>query len=261
MSPFLGLVRKLWLLTTVFIFGASPILAQDIKAGRAGCSQRVSPSSASFFGVVTVDVSDWHILKEDANVMKALNIGRDSVLAECAKYWTRVSVSHIAVDVYAGNLPYWSFPTRKPGLKGSNYIVSGSWHLAQREWDIIDNSVSYVIERQAAQAAAAKAKREKEEEAAQKQKAETQAREQFRRAALAECGSEPNFIGGPGSSDTYKVGALDKARAISGTFLCIKTIEYIGPAVNPFGGKAARAKFMGFDHQFNTVVEVFDFFY
>jgi hypothetical protein len=45
----------------------------------------------------------------------------------------------------------------------------------------------------------------------------------------------------------------------------VKTVEYLSPAVNPFGGKAARARFTGYRYNifndFRLVVEVRDFAY
>jgi hypothetical protein len=45
-------------------------------------------------------------------------------------------------------------------------------------------------------------------------------------------------------------------------FVCVKTVEYISPAPNPFGGNAARARFIGYDNNnYNNLVEVRDFPY
>jgi hypothetical protein len=44
--------------------------------------------------------------------------------------------------------------------------------------------------------------------------------------------------------------------------LCTKTVEYVGAAVNPFGGNAARAKFTGYDPiNFQPVTVMRDFPY
>lgn len=72
-----------------------------------------------------------------------------------------------------------------------------------------------------------------------------QAQEARKNAALADCGAAPTLSGGPWFSSTYKTAATDASR--NGRFLCVKTVEYIGAAVNPFGGNAARAKFTGYD--------------
>jgi hypothetical protein len=88
-------------------------------------------------------------------------------------------------------------------------------------------------------------------------KAQDQVEEERRRRiadATKDCGPSPNVTGGPLFSPTYKIGATDAASR-SG-LLCVKEIQYVGPAVNPFGGNAARAKFIGYDQQTGNSVSV-----
>ena len=70
-------------------------------------------------------------------------------------------------------------------------------------------------------------------------------------AIYPDCGASPVISGGPWFSSTYKVGADDQASRMinSGQFICVKKIEYVGPAVNPMGGNAARAIFNGYSGQ------------
>jgi hypothetical protein len=79
------------------------------------------------------------------------------------------------------------------------------------------------------------------------QENEIRAVEKQKSAALADCGAEPSISGGPWFSSTYKVAARDAARH---GFLCVKTIEYVSAAPNPFGGNAARARFVGYQARY-----------
>ena len=47
-----------------------------------------------------------------------------------------------------------------------------------------------------------------------------------------------------------------------GDFFCVTTVEYISAAPNPFGGKAARARFTGYEKRtFESISQVRDFAY
>ena len=146
------------------------------------------------------------------------------------------------------------------------YISSNEQFLAGITLSSGDISVARntVAEAQHKRDRAAEAQRAQEE---QKNLA-AQELERKKAAALADCGAKPSIVGGPWFSSTYKVAVMDQARLRSssdmfaGSFLCIKSIEYIGPAVNPMGGNAARAKFFGYDRsEFNARSEVQDFPY
>jgi hypothetical protein len=103
--------------------------------------------------------------------------------------------------------------------------------------------------------------RKKAQEAEDRRKGEeAEAREKRKQAALADCGARPSLSGGQPSSETYPVAVGDEIRR--GNFFCVKTVEYLSPAVNQFGGKAARARFTGYrSSDFQLVVEVRDFAY
>jgi hypothetical protein len=70
-----------------------------------------------------------------------------------------------------------------------------------------------------------------------------------RKSALADCGQSPKVSRGPWLSSTYSIGALKNATELvqAGEYICSKSITYIGPDVNPFGGSAAKANFAGYD--------------
>jgi hypothetical protein len=87
-----------------------------------------------------------------------------------------------------------------------------------------------------------------------------------RQAALADCGSSPSISGGPWFSSTYKLaveGAVtDTIHGMFPSFVCVKSVEYVGPAPNPFGGNAARAKFTGYDrNNFTLITKIREFPY
>jgi hypothetical protein len=83
--------------------------------------------------------------------------------------------------------------------------------------------------------------------------------EKQRKAATSDCGTDIKLSGGPWFSSTYAIAAKDEAKR---GFFCVKSIEYVSEAVNPFGGKAARARFIGYSQQdFSSVTEVRDFPY
>jgi hypothetical protein len=103
------------------------------------------------------------------------------------------------------------------------------------------------------------------------QQAEQKKLEDKRAVALKACGSAPSISGGPWFSSTYKIGATDAAQQALdqcqnfycpvNTYLCVKNVEYLGPAVNPMGGNAARARFYGYNQQGEPQDSVRDFPY
>lgn len=164
-----------------------------------------------------------------------------------------------------------------PGLAAVAVRYSGKTVLtawisaADRRWVVSHDNVQKMIaqeaqdeterrEREAAGKArqAAEKKLHEERVAAVAKVAAEKAK--VRQAALADCGASPRLSGGPWFSSTYSVAAKDQAR--SERYLCIKSVEYISAAPNPFGGKAARARITGYtSYDFQPVVEVIDFAY
>jgi len=139
--------------------------------------------------------------------------------------------------------------------------VLKAWMSAdERQWHFTQDFVAQAIakEDQGIEQAAELKRREEAQQRAQIAQAE--AKEKQKQAALADCGPSPQVTGGPWFSSTYSIAALDAAR--HGNYLCTKTIEYISAAPNPFGGKAARARFTGYRaFDFQLVNEVRDFAY
>ena len=111
-------------------------------------------------------------------------------------------------------------------------------------------------------AAVARAEDEHRTRAAAAQAA-SEMNEKRRQIAVTDCGSGPKFSGGPWFSSTYGVAANDEVqRAKEAGYFCIKDVEYLSAAPNPFGGKAARAKFTGYKKdRFELLVQVRDFAY
>jgi len=231
-----GLICLLSMSMNYVSSASAEIRTQDIKDPiyRDGCHY-VSTS-------IKVSVSDWHVLTDDTAVLPVLNRGRDAVLLACANY-TPLRLERILVQVVAPNT--------------GRYVAAGTWNKNESRWTTIVNNVSVLIDEENKLIAV---KREAEE----KKRVEAELSEQQKKSALAYCGAEPAISGGPWFSSTYKVAARDEAKR---GFFCVKTIEYVSDAPNPFGGKAARARFRGYRHTYsktqpyNLVDEVRDFAY
>jgi len=155
-------------------------------------------------------------------------------------------------------------PTAKAGqivVYGDGQLLLVAWTMLNpTNWQIEKNDVQAAIQREGVRIARERAEQERLEREAQARKAEAEAKERRRLTALAACGSRPTLSGGPWFSSTYSVAANDQARAVG--MLCVKSIEYVGAAPNPFGGNAARARFTGYGaSDFQPLVVVQDFFY
>lgn len=134
-----------------------------------------------------------------------------------------------------------------------NIYVMARFDLASQRWESIDNVAARGIARE---------KRESETRAAEERKKAEEAEALVKRKEVAtkDCGARPVLSGGPWFSSTYSVAAMDETQR--GNFFCIKTVEYVSAAPNPFGGNAARARFTGYRKgDFQSVVEVRDFAY
>ena len=129
----------------------------------------------------------------------------------------------------------------------SSVIIYADWDRATNQFSISYNEVEKVLSKYNAYVAEQQAIKQKAKAIDEQRKREQQALEIKTQAALSDCGQSPTLSGGPWFSSTYKVGAIDEAKRVG--MLCVKSIEYVGPAVNPMGGNAARAKFFGYDRQ------------
>ncbi len=123
--------------------------------------------------------------------------------------------------------------------------------LNPRHWTIVKDNVLAEIQREDARIAREQAEQERMQRTAQAQRAAADTAEQRKHIALADCGPAPSVSGGPWFSSTYKAAVRNEivniTRGIDRSFFCIKSVEYLGAAPNPFGGNAARAKFTGYD--------------
>jgi hypothetical protein len=234
----------------VFVLGSSQVLAQDVPANISpmmgcewGSEYYISgPARQSRVAPVTVVVADARPLIDQNNLMGLLNRAATAGFTHCpANNVTIVTI-----------------------LSGGVQLVKAWFYRVDGQWRIVNNSVAQFVQQQDARNAQIAAQQQAAREAQLRQQAEAAAREKRRQAALADCGSEATFSGGPWFSSTYKMAATDmgRRRPPDGRFLCVKTIEYIGAAVNPFGGNAARAKFIGYDaFTFQPLSMVMDFPY
>jgi hypothetical protein len=127
-------------------------------------------------------------------------------------------------------------------------IITASWH-PPNEWSAQSTFALLHKQEEAERHAIEQARIEQEQK---------RAREKRRQVALADCGGTPKLVGGPWFSSTYSVAARDVAQHANG-FACVKLVEYISAAPNPFGGKAARVRLTGFDDRdFQPKVAVID---
>lgn len=130
---------------------------------------------------------------------------------------------------------------------------------AVKKWSAFDDAeeVKQRVEAERRQALArAQEEARKQEIERQKQEMERQKQaalelDRRKQAALSDCGAAPALSGSPWFDPTYKIAALETARTHTG-FFCVKTVEYIGPAPNPFGGKGAQIKLIGYGRDYTS---------
>jgi hypothetical protein len=221
------------LLVFAVLLKANFALGQEVTVstgpGQIGCTNSFQmPNGATMTsGQVTGSIADWHALIDNSAVFATLNKTRDFAYGWCAQNQPRAGTPPVmVVHIYARN--------------SSLNPIDAWWFRGDNQWRITNN-VNTLISQEQQRIAAQK---QREEEAKQAQLA-ADTKERVKQAALADCGPAPNISGGPWFSSTYKTAATDAAR--NSQSLCVKTVEYIGAAVNPFGGNAARAKFTGYD--------------
>ena len=215
---------------------------QSKNPGGIGCTNgfNLPGGEMVFVGTGTVKVADWHVLTDNDAIIKALNEGREAVDRKCALDPTPV-VSIDVIDKASG----WGMT-----------VISAWWYRPDGQWRIRRNEVSNLaaIEKQKI------AIQEQQAAAAKRAQLAAEEKERRKQAALADCGTTPTISGGPWFSSTYKVAAGDATR--NPQFLCVKSVEYISAAPNPYGGNAARAKFSGYEpFDYQPVVKLFDFAY
>lgn len=192
---------------------------------------------------VTITVNDWHPLGDGTVVQRLISQYPAEGMRRCP--------TGNAVSVYI----------RAP--QSRDIVITAHWMRATGQWNITSNvrSLLQQEQREAQAREAAQAAQVQAQQQAQKREAERQRLLAAKEAAEKDCGATPSVSGGPWFSSTYKTGALDAVRQL-GQFICVKTIEYVGPAVNPFGGNAARAKFIGYDNtNYKPYFELSDFPY
>ncbi|AGK57054.1 hypothetical protein HYPDE_26868 [Hyphomicrobium denitrificans 1NES1] len=167
---------------------------------------------------------NWHALLKQGAMQKLFDYAFQTAAAECV-------VTEVGVTVYeSGN--------------SVTPVATGTWKAATGVWDISSALPKWVQWEQrdiAAKAAAVKA-----QEDAQRQANIIAQRKQ---KALADCKPEPNYNGGPWFAPSYKVSAHDQVQKVvaSQRLLCVKSVDYVSVAPNPFGGNAARIRINGYD--------------
>lgn len=203
---------------------SQPSVSFQIENGTTFCHQQMFvagyPGSSTMTQAI---ISDFHDFADAVSVTDTLNSIAQAVIGRCG------GDANVDVVVKARN-----FHEAGPGLLAAIRAIGGG------EWKITMNNVQAALQQEEQARANAAAIAAQQQQAA----AEAQARLQRKQSATADCGSEPSISGGPWFSSTYKTAAMDAAR--NPQFFCVKSIEYIGAAVNVFGGNAARARFTGY---------------
>jgi hypothetical protein len=186
---------------------------------------------------LAITIKDWHALQDMEAVKNLISPYLQEGMNKCP----------------SGN----GFVVSIDALNSNRRVVQAVWKRDTGQWRI--ESAVAVLASQEQAAARAQAAADEQQRLQQQAKAE---KERLIAAARADCGTSPALSGGPWFSSTYNVGALDEAKRALGPFLCIKSVEYVSAAPNPFGGKAARAKFTGYDAiQIKPLTDVRDFPY
>lgn len=187
-------------------------------------------------------VSDLHAIADQQALINMLNEAASEVFAACVQSNPTVAAIFIEGPLGSGAI-----------VQAWMYKPEGVWHFQK------NNVVQIIADQERRRAEQERQLREQQERAAR----DAHEIESKKSAAITDCGSAPSVSGGPWSSwftSAYSVGALDEARR--GDFFCVKSIEYISPAPNPFGGSAARAQFTGYSaSNFEQIVQVRDFIY
>jgi hypothetical protein len=134
-----------------------------------------------------------------------------------------------------------------------NILLVARYDLTSRRWDWVRNF-------EAQRVASEKLKEEQNAQQTAARAAAVAALENAKQLALNDCQGGPKLSGGPWFSSTYRVAANDEIK--NAGFFCVKSVEYISAAPNPFGGNAARARFTGYRvGDFQSLVTVRDFAY
>jgi hypothetical protein len=150
-------------------------------------------------------------------------------------------------------------PDGRARVDGSNLTPGAALVEAVRKQAATEDAEQRARRAEAERRESLRKAREEEQRRAAELKAKQQAEQaRARQAALKECGREPIMKGGPWRSwvsSAYKfavqdlVKRLTSARDFRTAFLCVKSVEYLGDAPNPFGGNAARLKVIGADYR------------
>jgi hypothetical protein len=190
-----------------------------------------------------VIVPDWRQLGTQEVIETLLESGSRVAMEQCRAAIAADRLGKFSAFIVAENSPiYFAAVTAQKYRTGAS-------------WTIIKNNVPDLV-RQEERDAEQRRRLAAEEEG---RKLEAEARAKRKESAQADCGTSPKISGGPWFSSTYSVAANDEARR---GFFCVKLVEYVSAAPNPFGGKAARARFIGYNTgDFQPTVQVRDFAY
>jgi hypothetical protein len=187
---------------------------------------------------VLITVPRWRELTDDDFRKQVANAAFGELKKRCLAQGQRAA--------WAGIFFLSTGHTESGIIVSNGQIVLNGWISAtDQTWHFSDDKIAAAAAYEDAGIQSVHEGQERQRQADAQRKAEEEAKQARRTAALADCGATLQISGGPWFSSTYKTAATDASH--NERFLCVKTVEYIGAAVNPFGGNAARAKFTGYD--------------
>jgi len=178
-----------------------------------------------YWPAVKIKVDDWHQLTNTSNIERVVNLGRDALLATCSG--SNPNSGLLQIEIVSPNIG--SIVVAQWHVKNGRY-VSNNFLSTNSAIAVGNRSISVGWSELPGLIEGENAKNSEEAE---------------RQNAIRDCGDQVNVSGGPWLSSTYKMAAQDEAKR--GMF-CVKKVEYVSDAPNPFGGKAARANFIGYVH-------------
>jgi len=225
-------MKKILVLVLAFSALASSVRAEEVAVFRnVECPHGSGWAGRIDWATATLYVADWRVLADESVLLRVGETGRDAAFSKCG------AGIDVVIEVLSKGFDKLSV-TNEQRIAFAKWRPSSGWDRAYgHPWlEYYAGAVRSLVEGEKRQRAA-EIEHENKLHAVEKQKS----------AALADCGAEPVVSGGPWFSSTYKVAARDAARH---GFLCVKTIEYISAAPNPFGGNAARARFVGYQARY-----------
>jgi hypothetical protein len=250
--------------TIILSFAAGIFVATNVTAEAIEYSSGVSGCDSSPDYFVTGDVRNKIEVGVYVHIAQVNDLVDNSVLIQLLNESASKGFSTCAANYRPG-----AFSNPPPTIAaifvdGKGERVLTAWtNKADGQWYFVENNISKIVAYEDSQKAQEDERKQAQRAQEQAQRADAEARQKRKQVAIADCGAATTISGGPWFSSTYKIAAQEAARTYyPNKFLCVKTVKYVSDAPNPFGGKAARAEFVGYDMEnFNFLSQVLDFPY